>query len=212
MAKQRHGILSEFTGKVGNVVGTTWKGMQVLRAASSPKKNRFSKLQIEHQARFMLLTRFLRPITELLDQTFKNAASEMSCFNKAFSINKGTIRGLYPSFKIDYPTVELSRGSLSNAEDIQVSSFKSGSLQITWTMDKDSRLRGLISDLLYVAAYCEDLDRWFFKYNSAHRYEGRCNLDFSEFKGRQVHTYMGFISQNGKKTSDSLYLGRLSIS
>jgi Family of unknown function (DUF6266) len=212
MAKQRHGILSGFTGKVGNVVGSTWKGMQVLRAASLPKKNRFSKLQIEQQARFMLLSRFLRPISELLDQTFKNAASEMSCFNKAFSINKGTVRGLYPSFKIDYPAVVLSKGSLTNVDDIQVSSFKSGSLQITWTMDKGSKLRGLVSDLLFVAAYCEDLDRWFYKFNFAHRYEGRCNLDFSDFKGRQVHTYMGFISQNGKKTSDSLYLGKLSIS
>ena len=186
--------------------------MQVIRAASSPKKNRFSKLQIEQQARFMLLSRFLRPITELLDQTFKNAASKMSCFNKAFSINKGTVKGIYPSLKIDYPAVVLSKGNLSNVDDIQVSSFKSGSLQINWKIEKGLKLRGLYSDLLFVAAYCEDLDRWFFKFNSARRYEDRCNLDFSEFKRRTVHTYMGFISHNGKKTSDSLYLGRLSIS
>jgi hypothetical protein len=211
MAKQGHGILSEFTGKVGNVVGSSWKGIPVLRAAPSTYKKRFSKSQIEQQARFMLLTRFLRPISELLNQTFKNYASKMSCFNKAFSVNKETVIGLYPSYRIDYSSILLGLGNLSGAEDIETSSPKPGHLRIKWCYQKSLKSRALRSDRVFVAAYCEELDEWFCDSSSAHRSDGGCKLKLPAFTRRQVQTYMGFISEDGKRTSKGLYLGKVNI-
>jgi hypothetical protein len=212
MAKQQKGILEAFTGKIGNVVGSSWKGIPVLRSAPSTRKSRFSNPQIQQQAKFIVITRFLRPLTELINQTFKNSATKMSCFNKAFSVNKETVIGLYPSFKINYAAVVLSTGKLYNATDVKTRSPKPGRLLISWNKDKGLNSRALISDHVFVAAYCEELDKWFCNSNSASRYEGSCNLDLSDFKGRQVQTYMGFISYDGKNSSNSLYLGKINIS
>ncbi len=212
MGKQRKGILSGFTGKVGNVIGSSWKGIPVLRAAPSPKINKFSRPQIEQQARFMLINRFLKPLTELINQTFKSSASNMSCLNKAFSVNKETVAGLYPSFKINYAAIKLSSGKLYNAVDVKIRSSKPGRLLVSWNKNKGFNGRALVSDHVFVAAYCEELDKWYCNSNSASRYEGGCNLDLSDFKGMQVQTYMGFISFDGKNSSNSLYLGKVYIS
>ena len=48
MGKLQNGILDGFSGKVGTVVGSTWKGIPVMRARPRLKKNRsFSQAQQE---------------------------------------------------------------------------------------------------------------------------------------------------------------------
>ncbi|MDP4130960.1 MAG: DUF6266 family protein, partial [Bacteroidota bacterium] len=135
-----------------------------------------------------------------------------SCFNKAFSVNKETVNGLYPSFKINYASVMLSSGNLPNAGNIKTSSPKPGYLLLSWNTERSPRFSALGADQVFIALYCEDLERWFCHFNSTRRDAGSCSLDLSDFKGRQVQAYMGFIAENGKKASNSLYLGKLNIS
>ena len=211
MATLTKGILHGFSGKVGDVVGSSWKGIQVLKSAPTTKRSMFSKSQILQQAKFMLLFRFLRPLTDLLNLTFKNVAKNMSCLNKAFSVNKDTVTGLYPSFRIEYAAVKLSAGTLFSAATAKATSPRQRWLMISWENDFTPNFRVSGSDILFVAVYSEELDDWYYNENAGARISGTSVLDISEFSGRQVHVYMGFLSVNGKWVSESLYLGRINI-
>jgi hypothetical protein len=96
------GILGGFSGKVGTVVGSTWKGLAVMKSVPGPRKGSPTLLQLEQQARFTLMIKFLQPLTALFNQTFGSGAVGMSEFNKAFSYNVlNAITGVYPAFTVN---------------------------------------------------------------------------------------------------------------
>ena len=117
MGKFYNGVNGPFTGKVGTAVGTQWKGIPVLRSRPQKRKKPFSEAELRQQAKFKLMSRFLKMATPMLDITFRQAAVQMSGFNKAFSYNvKNAITGEYPDLKIDFPMVRVGQGDLPNAD------------------------------------------------------------------------------------------------
>jgi Family of unknown function (DUF6266) len=122
------GFLGGFSGKVGTAVGSSWKNLSVLRSRP-PRKRRGqpTDAQLVQQAKFALMTSFLLPLTDLLNQTYnKSAASSMSGFNKAFSVNNDLITGVYPALIVDYPKILLSKGSLPNGGSPTAASHLAG--------------------------------------------------------------------------------------
>src|SRR5258705_13066987 len=110
------GILGGFSGKVGTVVGSTWKGIPVMKSVSGPRKGNPTLLQLEQQGRFSLMIKFLQPLAALFNQTYGNSAVGMSGFNKAFSYNVlNGITGVYPAFTVNFPMLLISKGDLPNA-------------------------------------------------------------------------------------------------
>ena len=206
------GFLGGFSGKVGTAVGSTWKNLSVLRSRP-PRKRRGqpTEQQLEQQSKFTLITNFLRPLTELLNQTYsKSANAEMSGFNKAFSENKNAVTGVYPAFAVDYPKMQLSTGSLPNALGATAVSTVAGKLTFNWP-DTSGVNSALISDLAFVAAYNEELGHWIYIQKAAARNAGTYILDVTPFSGKPVQTYLGFMSADRKKISKSLYTGLVNI-
>src|SRR5262245_8682047 len=116
MATISKGILGPFSGLVGTVIGGTWKGISYMRSKPSPSERSPSIAQLEQQAKFKLILRFLQSMTPLLTVSFKELAIQKSGFNSAFSYNiKNAVAGIYPAFEIDYPQVLVARGDLPNA-------------------------------------------------------------------------------------------------
>lgn len=212
MGTYNKGILGNFNGKVGSVVGSTWKGKPVMRSAPPRKrKGQSSDLQLQVQARFTLMTKFLRPLTSLVNQTYNKSAVEMTAFNKAFSDNiKNAITGIYPAITVDYAKVLLSKGSLPNATTPAVASTVAGKLVFTWT-DNSGINRALISDIAFVAAYNEELNHWIFNQSAVTRNAGTYSLDVTAFSGKSVQTYIGFVSAGGKIVSNTVYTGMVNV-
>jgi len=73
MGKIEKGLLGGFSGKVGNTVGSSWKNVDVIRSRP-PRKRRGqpTQPQLDQQAKFALMTSFLLPLTDLLNQTYSN--------------------------------------------------------------------------------------------------------------------------------------------
>jgi Family of unknown function (DUF6266) len=90
MGTIEQGFLGGFNGKLGTAVGSKWKGINVIRSRP-PRKRRGqpSESQLEVQAKFTLMTNFLRPLADLLD-------------------HKRAVTGTAPNFTVDYPKVFLS--------------------------------------------------------------------------------------------------------
>jgi hypothetical protein len=206
------GYMGGFRGTLRTAVGSKWKGKSVIKSRPPQKRTTPSTaLQLQQQAKFALLIAFLKPIRTLLNLTLKKpAGGDMSGHNMAFSINKDAITGLYLAFSMDYSKVLLSQGSLENAESPTAASPAAGKLVFTWTDNSDGE-NTLISDTAFVAAYCEEKKRWIQKQQIATRNAATCSLDVLVFSGKPVQTYIGFMSADRKKISDSIYTGVVNI-
>jgi Family of unknown function (DUF6266) len=209
MGTHKQGILGSFSGKVGTVVGSTWRGQWVMRGLTTKKRGKSDPSQLQQQAKFGLMIKFLRPLGSLLSQTYDITPAEMTGINKALSDNiKNAITGVYPAFTVDYTKLSLSKGILPNAETPTAASTVAGKLTFTWT-DNSGTGDALATDMAFVAVYNDTLNRWIFKQNIAARNAGTYTLDVTAFSGKPVQTYFGFISADGSSVSDSLFTGQV---
>ena len=111
MGTHKKGILGNFSGKVGTVVGSKWRGVWVMRGLTDAKRGKPNPAQQQQQAKFTLMVKFLQPLSSLVGLTYDTSPAEMSGFNKAFSDNiRNAITGVYPALAIDYSKVILSKG------------------------------------------------------------------------------------------------------
>lgn len=205
------GILGAFSGKVGTVVGSTWKGIPVMKSVSGPRKGSPTLLQLEQQARFTLMIKFLQPLTALFNQTFSSGAVGMSGFNKAFSYNVlNGITGVYPAFTVNFPMLLISKGDLPNATAPTVTSPLAGQLAFKWT-DNSGIGKARATDKAVVAVFCEELNHWIYNVNTAARNAGTYTLDVTAFSGKPVQTFLGFLSADGQFVSNSLYTGIVNV-
>jgi hypothetical protein len=66
MGKISKGILGGFSGKIGNVVGATWKGIDYMRIMPASVANPQDSLVSVSAHKFIDGLRFLQPLTEFL--------------------------------------------------------------------------------------------------------------------------------------------------
>jgi Family of unknown function (DUF6266) len=210
MAIYNNGILGEFRGKIGSVIGSSWNGIPIIRKIPVRKETEYSDLQKQQWARFRLMTGFLRPLTDLFNQTFKNSAAGMTGYNKAFSENSHAITGEYPAISIDYPQIVLSKGRLPYGEPPTISSPEEGKLLLTWKTG-DGIDKHLTNGIAFIAAYNEEFNRWIFGQYPISESQSSCMLDVRPFIGKSAQTYIGFISKSSKKVSQSRYMGAVNI-
>jgi hypothetical protein len=209
MATLRKGILGGFSGKVGGVVGSTWKGKQVVKGLPAPRKTGPSPAQLEQQARFGQLVSFLRPVTPLLNQAFEKSNLNMSAFNKALSNNQSAVTGIYPDFKIDYTKVILCKGYIRNGEVTKAVAGSEGKLILSVCKSSLYSIAAIWT-LFFIAAYEEESGQWIYIMNPKSAGDQMYELDLSPFRSKSVHTYAGFMAATGSSTI-SLYTGMITV-
>jgi Family of unknown function (DUF6266) len=200
MAKLKGGALGGFTGKLGNIVGYYRNGVHHVKKAPGPRKTPPTLAQLQVQARFKLLNQFFSQLKGLLDHSFKNSAKSMSCVNKAVSVNKTVIAGDYPSYRIDYAQVMLSKYVTPGSYSPRVICISPGILEYSWTKST-VMIWSRIENILFVAAYCEKLNKWIYRLFTDNESEEICCLDVTAFGKYTVHTYIGFSPIIGNPTS-----------
>jgi Family of unknown function (DUF6266) len=204
------GILGKFSGKVGAVVGSSWKGVWVMRGRSDVRKGKPNPALQQQQAKFALMVKFLQPLSLLLNDTHDSLPAEMTGFNNAVSENlRNAITGVYPALAIDYSKVVLSKGALQNVSAVSAASTVAGKLSFTWTDNSNGKT--LPTDTAFVAVYNADLNRWIYFEQAAPRNAGTYSLDVTAFSGKAVQTYIGFLSADGRNVSNSLFTGQVNV-
>jgi hypothetical protein len=210
VAKYKNGILGTFSGTVGSVVFSTWKGIPVIRSKPKYRNTIRSVAQLQQMEKFKLISAFLKPLKDLLKETLELSASDVSWFNKALSENKSAITGNFPALAIDYPSIVLSKGRLPLGEPPAISSPESGKLLLTWKIG-DGIDRDLTEGSAFIAAYQEELNRWIIGQYAINEDITSCILLVEPFSGKAVQTYIGFISKTSPKKSESRYMGVLNV-
>ena len=147
------GILGGFSGKVGNVVGGSWKGIDYMRIMPSSVANPQTPAQLDHRKKFSVTMSFLQPLTQFLRVGFKNFAVRMSGINAAMSYNyHNALTGTYPDYAIDYPIALVARGNLAPALNQVAASTVAATILFTWD-DNSSEIGASALDKSLLVVY-----------------------------------------------------------
>ncbi|HEX3025509.1 MAG TPA: DUF6266 family protein [Chitinophagaceae bacterium] len=206
------GILGGFSGKVGTVIGATWKGIDYMRSKSSKKPGNFSDAQLEQQAKFGLMMKFLRTFGVLLSTSFRDFANGITGPNAALAYNiRNAITGVYPAFTINYSLVLLSRGNLQNATSPAAAAGTAGKVNFSWT-DNSGAGTAKATDQAILMVHCPAAGQTVYTVAGAARNAEAAQLDVTAFSGKTVQTWIAFITEDGNDVSDSLFTGEVNVS
>lgn len=208
MATLKQGILDGFSGKVGTVVGSTWRGKNVLRSVPRKSTKPISVAQQRQRDKFKCVLQFLTPIKGILTQTFGANVGSKTPFNNAMSYHLKEAVKLSPTgFTMEYPKVLVGMGGLCGLKLPSVQPAAAHSLEITW---EDNSKQGLAyaTDNFLVVAYAPSIHSFESFMENSVRETGQCMLNFEEsFYGETVHLWATFTNSSVGITATSRYLG-----
>jgi len=207
MARIHLGILGGFSGKVGNVVGGSWKGIDYMRAKASSIANPRTVGQMTQRTKFSTILDFLKPITPFLRVGFKLFTVKQTAFNSAMSYNlANAVLGEYPDFYVDSASVLVSRGNLTPVNNADAS-IQNGITKITWD-DNTGIGTAKANDKLLAVVYNLMKGEAVFEISGAERSAGTYEIAVpANWIGDKVEVYVGFVSFDGKEVANSVYLG-----
>ncbi len=212
MGKISQGILGGFSGKVGNVIGGNWKGIDYMRVRPASVSNPQTEGQVDQRSKFSTVLGFLQPLRGFLKIGFRGYAIKMTEFNSAMSYNvKNAVIGVYPDYVIDFESALISRGGLTGALNPTVNSPAVGQVQFNWvdnSIDGNARPTDRAMVLVYNPARNEAV----YVTDGSARSIGNHTLTVpDQYSGDTVYTFIAFISEDRKEVSNSKYVGELIV-
>lgn len=137
----------------------------------------------------------------------------MTATNRASSYNlKNAVMGMYPDQEIDFASVLVSRGDLSQGQDAGVESMDPGEVTFSWS-DNSGTGSAQAEDTAMLLVYNPEKGTAVYLVDgSVIRLDGGNSLILpSGYEGNTVECYLAFVSPDGKEASDSEYLGSIVV-
>ena len=159
MAKSNWGITSGFIGKLGNVVGYNWKGVNVQRALIVNGRKSQSEEQQLARTRFALITLVASDLYEAVYEGYRREADKLHSTQNGLFVkyNIGLVSGTDPeALGLDFENLQLSYGTLRGV-DFGEASISGNTLTVAIDDNNLYGRRVSVSDRIYIAAYCPEL-------------------------------------------------------
>lgn len=97
MAKTDEGILGPSSGKVGEVIGSSWHGIPYIKSRPAVFHDAKSPAQLAQRMKMQVAHQFVKSIKNIITIGYRYVAGEQIPYNKAVSyIVKNAIVGEYP--------------------------------------------------------------------------------------------------------------------
>jgi hypothetical protein len=211
MGTIKKGIIGGFSGKVGPVVGSSWKGIAYMRSLPVSVKDARTTRQLRHRAKFALVINLLKPMKEVLHTGWKLYAQRQSPFNAATAYTfANTVSGEYPDFKIEPGKVLISCGSLTLATGTCIR-FNNRQVECQWE-DNSGKGSAKPTDKTLIAIVNLEKSEAVTITAGARRTDCLQNVAIpAEWSGNEIHAYLGFISENEKEIANSVHVGAVTI-
>ncbi|WP_283643287.1 DUF6266 family protein [Croceibacter atlanticus] len=208
MGKISQGILGGLSGKVGNVIGGSWKGIDYIRIKPSSVANPRTVGQVNQRTKFSSVLEFLQPNKDFIRLGYKNYAVKRTEFNSAMSyLLSNAITGIAPDFTVDYSKALLSRGSLSGVLNGTILTTIPGQVDFSWEDNSDEG-NANTTDKAMVLVYNPSKKESIYILDGALRTaESQTVTIPNTYAGDTVELFMAFISADGSQVSNSIYLG-----
>lgn len=201
----KRGILGGFSGKVGNVVGSSWKGIAVIKsqplsvanpqtAGQTNQRNKFSGAVVVAK---ILLAGLIKPLWDRFAQGQSGYNAWMSANIENFTTAGAPV----------VADLEMSSGSLA-LDDIDSVSGTNGSptATVTWTSSEGTG-NALATDEAYAVVYNADQDMWGIASGTDTRTDETTDVTMpaNQATGEIMHAYLSFRKADGTLVSNSDY-------
>lgn len=123
MARYVDGPLGPFSGKVGNIVGSYWKGRFLMRAAPDVSQVVPTPARLLQQQKFAMMSKYLNPLKGIINVGFAHDAElrKVTPRNVAMSVNMANAMNWNGSaWEIDYDAVQVSKGTFLGVDNLYV--------------------------------------------------------------------------------------------
>lgn len=213
MGTIKQGILGGFSGKVGTVIGSSWKGISYMRGQAQHVKNPRSAGQVNQRTKFALVMGFLQPVVPYIRIGYKSQAAKQTEFNAAFSYTiKNAVTGSYPSYALDFTKIVVSKGGLTQVTGATASwNNNSNEVKIDWT-DNSGVGNALATDKAMPFIYNKTKGETIYDTAGATRTTHTQSLTVpNDWEGDKVEVYLGMVSADSKEVADSIYLGEVTL-
>ena len=208
MGRLLKGINGPFVGKVGPIVGSTWKGIPYIKSAPKKRTTKISNDEKQNRSKFSLVHFWLQPILEFVREGFRNYSFKSYGYNAAKSYNlKNAVAGTKPDIYVDPALVKVSAGDLPLSNNITVEKLDDEHLKFTW--DTEHTDHTVHYDQAMVLAYCIEEGYPIYITTGELRQTGQQVL--SVHKGWKYHIYFAFNAADRSRQSDSVYLGEIQM-
>lgn len=205
MGKLLQGILGGVSGKVGNVVGSSWKGIPIIKAKPLSVANPRSAGQVAQRSKLTNAVWFSAFIlSTVIKPLWDRFAQQKSGYNAFISANIDLFDAKVPSPVSD---LVISNGKMApTALTSAVASATSNTIEIDWDNDSGSGLK-LATDIPFVVAVNETQENVVGMELPVTRADGASSGDvmIDMESGDVVHAYLAFRRADGTVVSDTAY-------
>lgn len=213
MAKNEDGILGPLKGKVGPVVGSSWRGIAYVKSAPNRKKPPTER-ELENRHMFSFTQKWLNPIKDYLVQGFKNYSRTNYGVNaaKAFLYENALIKDGMNS-KVVPSKMQISYGDLPLPKDIAMEwkgrNDGHGELIITWGATEGVERKDYhLEDQVMVVAYAPTDEYVTGVIHGDFRATGKHIINIeADVHEHEYHVWVAFVAADRERQSHSLYLG-----
>lgn len=207
MGTIKEGINGPFSGKAGGVIGSRWRQIAYIKGLPRRKKGyRPTAAQQLNQQKFLLLGRFLSPLSAVLEtsmaaftdrETGVNAAVRLN-FDRAFRIDNREVA-------LDYSALQLSYGSLAPAGE-ERASLLGQQVRVSW--DPETYGIGRAPDDVAYAIIYNEANRSMWLGRRSLRMDGGTEVDLLLSADRQhhLHAWLFFVDRFGRRASRTVYV------
>lgn len=203
MGTIKQGILGGFSGRVGTVVGSSWKSVHYMRAMAISVSNPKTEKQQLQRGKFLKAINFLRTITPFVRIGYKGYEWKQSAFNAAMSYvmrNAMTDKGA-----IDYDKALVTHGSLTTVMDATVS-IEADKVSYAWK-DNSETGNAKATDVAMLLAYNKDRQEAIYDTNAAMRSDNKAELTLpSNWSDNALAVYLSFRNEDAKSITNSVCL------
>lgn len=146
MAKIDEGILGPFSGKVGDVIGSSWHGIPYIKSRPAVFHDTKSPAQLAQRMRMQVAHGFVKSVKIYAEIGFRMVSGNQTPYNRAVScimkqaIGANTLQYIEPS------KVVLSQGKLAGAEESLATKEKGKKICFSWSMNSSSAQNGRTDD------------------------------------------------------------------
>ena len=212
MGTYNKGILGAFSGKVGPVVGASWRGKDVLRSLPRKGNRVATATQLLQREKFTMVTEFLTPLKSVVGRYFGNNTGDKTRRNQAMSyLMREAISYVDPDLVWEFNKVLISRGDLLGLSNASAAAGAGQSVDITWT-DNSGQGDAETTDKLVVVIYEETTKTTVHALSAGMRNQGTGNVVVPAFlTGLTVQVWATFVATDDKMYATSQYLGTVVI-
>jgi hypothetical protein len=157
-------------------------------------------------ARHLKASTFIKALKPLLFITYRFTCEKLSYYSCAMRHVLNRVSGDPSNMVIDYSKILVASGARFNTEravakpvgDAILFKWENDLIPIEYTTDK-----------AILVAYCEKQNKCIYTAMGPPGSICKAKLEVAVFRGQAVHTWLSFITKDGRQVADSVYTGKL---